>query len=213
MAKVWADFHDRILPDVPSCPVGQVNLMLREAVIEFYERSGVLVAALDPIPVLDATATYDLTPPIGYSVVRIEELMMGDLRLLPIDLARLSQMYINWQSIEGPPQYYTCETIDTLRLVPTPDQDYTDTLVPRVVLAPTRSSAGIDEDWVFEQWVDELSAGAMARLMRMQQKPWTDLQRSVAFEGDFRRGWMSAKAQKDRGFSGAVQQVRLKRIF
>ena len=213
MAKAWATLYDYVLPDVPGCPTAVADQALREAAIEFYDRSGIVTFENAPVTVVDGTATYGLTAPAGYTVARVQEMFMGDLRLVPVDLARLSQMYIHWQSITGAPQYYIQETTDTFRLVPEPDQNFTDTIVATVVIVPSRASTQIAEDWVWENYAPVIAAGALARLTRMQQKPWMDLQRSVAFEGDFRRGWMSAKDQSDRGGSGAPLQVRLKRIF
>lgn len=213
MAKVWADFYDWVKPEVPGAPNAEVDHVLRESAIDFYDRSGVLVVAQSPITVVSGQSTYSFAAVSGYDLNRIEEMMMGSLRLLPVSNSQLAQIYINWQTISGPPQFYFRETTDTFRLVPSPDQNYTDTIVPRVVLAPSRSSTGIAEDWIFENWVDAIAAGALAELLRMPAKPWTDLQRAVIYEDIFHRGWGAVRNQKDRGMAGAVLQVRLKRFF
>ena len=213
MAKVWADFHDWILPEVQGCPVAVVNHTLRDVLIDFYDQTGLLVYAQSPISVVADTATYSLTPPANYEVSRIEELMLGDLRLFPVSQVQLAQMYFNWQTISGPPQYYFCETTDSFRLVPVPAEAPDDTIQPRVVLTPSRACSGISEDWIYDGWVNVLAAGTLARLMRMPGKPWTDLQRAVIYQDQFRSGMTAARSQADRGQSGAVLSVRLKRFF
>lgn len=215
MAKAWADFYDFVLPEVPGVPTAEADHIIRDAAIDFYDRSGVVVSALSAITIVPGTHTYTLTPASGYDVKRIDELMYGDVRLYPVSNAQLAQMFLNWQTIDGAPQYYLQETLVSFRLVPRPDPDLTfsDTIVPRIVVAPTRSATQITEDWVFNKWAEGIGYGAIARLMRMQQKPWSNPERALLFEGLYRRVLGEARNSADRGKAGAVQMARLKRIF
>lgn len=213
MAKVWADFHNLVIPEVAGCALPSAEQAIREATIEFFERSGVLVHQPTDIPVVAGTSTYELTPPAGYAVMRVDELMFGEQRLFPVSNSELSQMYTSWLTIDGTPQHYLQETTTSVRLIPRPDPalTFTDALTARLVLAPSRAATGFAEDWVFEKWATDIAAGAVALLLRQGGKPWTDLQRAVGFGDAFRRGWADARSSADRGKAGAVLQVRLKR--
>lgn len=215
MAKAWSTFYDWVMPEVPGVGEPMANRALCDAAIEFYKLSGLVVAQLAPITVIPGTATYDMVPPVGYDVSRIEEMFFGDMRLFPVSNTDLARMYFNWVNVVGSPQYYMSEASSSFRLVPKPDpaMTFTDTIVPRVVLVPTRAATEIAEDWVYEDWGDAIAAGAVALLMQMPQKPWTDLTRAAGFADVFRRGATAAKADANRGKVGAALSVRLRRHF
>jgi len=39
MSKLWSDFYDLVVPDLPGCPFAMVDNALRESAIAFCEQS------------------------------------------------------------------------------------------------------------------------------------------------------------------------------
>ena len=213
MAKTYVEFYDYVLPEVPGCPQDLAKQYIRAATIEFYERTGVLVYTAAALTIVDGTHTYTPAAPAGYEIARIEELYYGDAWVEPKSNVQLAELYQNWQEEEGEPRYFLQETTTTFRVVPIPDQNYTDTLKPRVVLRPTRSGTQISEDWVYNKWVEVIAAGALARLQQMPQKPWKDLEQAAINYRKFQAGIATATVDTNRSLTGAKLQVRLRRNF
>lgn len=209
--KVWADFYDWVLPDLPGVSQELATQHIRSAAIEFFNDSLIYVVDHDAITTVEDQASYDLEFPAGYELAVITEAYFGTSALIERSADQLRQLYPEWTAVYGSPLCFTQETTDTFRLVPYPDQVFDDTITLRMALKPTRTSRGI-EDWIFNRWLEVIAEGAKSRLMYMKDKPWTDDKRAVDCRNKFLHGVARARAAGITGMTRTILQVRVPRI-
>jgi hypothetical protein len=116
-------------------------------------------ADLDPLSWEAGISQYDLAPPYASRVVQI--LTMGGLEpRTPQQLAALNR---EWRTQTGRPSYYYPLPEDRIRVYPTPVDDETNAVTPRVVLMPTIELTTLSDDyaWTYERL---LVQGAIAHL-------------------------------------------------
>lgn len=209
--KTWADFKDWVLPEVTGAATELVEFYVREAATEFLRKTGILKVEIDPIALTAEVPTYDVDVPSGYGVARLEDLWLGEQPLFPRSTDQLAQMYSNWQTVEGLPLYYFNEDPLTVRLVPVPDRSDYDNVTGWAVLKPLRTATGV-EDWIFEDWVDVIAAGAKSMLMAMKQKPWTDPARSAELRVEYYAGCDRAKIKVNQSGTRGPLRVQMRGI-
>lgn len=298
-------FLNEVMPDLPGCEVPMAANAIRNASIEFLERSNNWRATLDPIYVMPGTATYAIAQPASwvdpasngmvYSAMLSKQGAPGDIIvsttsgspvvtlpapsltgwfavgqavlcdgfvgtpailsidatlgtitldsnatadssiavledaaaaiddgfddvdqieaegriLLPKPTDWLDWWNRNWRtSSDGGVKYYTQPDQDHITLAAVPDQNAILTL--QVSLKPKREATGIP-DVVFQTYLEEIAAGAKARLMIIPGKPWSNPQTSAYYLGMFERGISAATAEADTGFTRAP--IRTKSQF
>lgn len=209
--KLWSDFYDYVLPEVPGCPQALATIHIRNVTIDFFEATGIYTTDMDALTLTDGTATYDLFPPAGYDVSRIHSAWYDDTPIFPLSDDQLRIASVRWGSMTGAPQAYLQETQDTVRFVPCPDATATESVNYRAVLCPTRQALGID-DWVFNRWVVVISDGAKARLMAIPAKPYSNAELAQFYETRYRAGVTEAIAAVNRGLGRAQLQVQFRRV-
>lgn len=203
----WASMYDWVLPELSGHQTQMVDLHLRSVSTDFMDYSEIYCYTLATITLVNGTATYTLAgAPAGYDIARIKSMAMGEGRLFPRSEDQLRMMFMNWQTAAGPPGYYLQETMNDVRLIPKPDQTFTDGISVRVVLVPTRAATGI-EDWIYESWIEVIAAGVKAKLMEMPQKPWTNAVLAAKYANDYRIGRDKARHSAQRGMTRAPLRV------
>jgi hypothetical protein len=75
-----------------------------------------------------------------------------------------------------------------------------------LALQPAQFATGFP-GWIWSQHVEELTAGALARLMLMQGKPWTDLANGADRRQQFENATANARTLAVRGLSRAELRV------
>lgn len=172
--KLWSDFFDYVLPDVPGCPQDVAALAIRNAAIEFFDSTGVYVVSHVPLDVSSGQSTYQFVPPSGWDISQVRSMWVDGKTVTPSGEDDLAAMYGEWTSKTGCPRHFMQETQNDVRLVPIPDRSVVGGLHMRVVLRPARDAIGFSTDWVFDTWVDTIANGAKGALMAMPAKPWSN---------------------------------------
>lgn len=211
MAKVWADFYDYVLPELPGVPQDVATLHLRSVAIDFFERARIYIVDHDPILIVGTQHTYDLAPPTGYEVAEIDVAELEATPLDPVGLDDLPQFFPQGVgNYTGQPRVYFQETLDTVRFAPTPDSASTALEVTlRTVLRPTRASTGVD-NWVFNKWVEVIANGVKSRLMLMPSKPWTNPQLANFYGNLYATAVQKAGVGSAKGKTRALQAVQMR---
>lgn len=208
--KLWSDFFDYILPDVPSCPQDVAALHVRSVVMDFFDSTGVYVVTHDPVDVVENTHTYNFAPPTGYDVARIHTAWFDGTELTSSGEDNIRRAILNWTTKTGEPTHTLCENQSSVRLVPIPNRSLTAGLEMRVVLKPTRTSTGISTDWVFDRWVEIMAHGVKARLMEMPAKPWTNPALAVYHSGKYHMGVGDALRDANRALGRSTLAVQMR---
>jgi hypothetical protein len=202
--KLWSDFYDLIVPDLPGCPLAIVDNALRQAAILFCEMSLAWRATLADVAVVAGTNTYPYVPPSGavvhaitYAAFNGEEIAAhtgeSDLRIW------------DWRNQTGTPEY-VLGGATSLILVPNPDAAGTLSLI--VALKPMPTATGIDDD-IFNEWRDAIIAGALARLMMSPKKPYTDAQMASFHQMQFFTKTGTAGMRVARSYTRAPLQTTI----
>ena len=164
-----------VLPEVAGCSVPMVERAIREAAIEFCNRSKVWIYVCDPVDLDAGEGRYDIDVPTQSSLVEIKSVKIANEvdPLSPVTVGYLEENYVNWQTDRGNPRQYTQLTDEEVLLVPIPNSTLTDGLIVTLCLKPSRSSTGFPA-WINERYQDAIVAGAKQRLLMMSGVQWSN---------------------------------------
>lgn len=169
--KLWSDFYDLLMPDLPGCPAAAADSALRQSSIAFCEESLAWQTEHQPVFVIADIAEYAFSPPQGAIVHAITGAVL-DGEEIGLFVGEKNSTIRNWRRQTGKPRY-VLGGLSSLTLVPAPDIN--GLLAMIVALKPSATSTGI-EDTLFNEYREAIIHGAMARLMLSPKKPYTDIQ-------------------------------------
>jgi hypothetical protein len=205
-------FLSRVLPEVTGCPEIIAIQAIRDAAIDFCERSHAYQQDLDPITTRKAAGEYDLEPPTGYVVARIMNAWFGPNKLVPAapDMIRVPDAYRATPG-QSSPKFYFQKTAKTFSVLPVPDVQTNSALTIRAALKPTRSSDSIDDE-IFEEYAEIIAHGAKYRLMLMPAKPFSNESAAAIEKALFDAGVNKARLRANTGYVRSNLSVKLRRI-
>jgi hypothetical protein len=212
MSVSYEAFFPEVLPFVRDVPEIVALQAVRNAAIEFCERSQFLQASLDPQPIIAGVTDYELDPDTGYRIVEILEAWNDSQLLIPKSIEELTRIYrsTNWQTISGNPYYFYRESQNVMRLAPTPQTTVANALRVRVAIAPTRASTTIADD-VFERWLEHIAVGARARLYDTPNQPYHDPKAAILYTKRFVDACANVRRLVNKGDVRAASQVEFQR--
>jgi hypothetical protein len=167
--KLWSDFYDLVVPDLPGCPFLMIDNALRQAAIAFCEQSLAWSYQHPDVSVVAATAVYAFVPPSGAVVHAITYAEFAD-TAIECKAGESGITIDDWRNQTGTPTY-VLGGATSATLVPTPD--VAGTLAMTVALKPSPTATGID-DAMFNEYRDAIIHGALARLMLSPKKPYSN---------------------------------------
>jgi len=213
----YEKFFPNILPEVPGAAEAIVENAVRNAVIEFCEKSLILQRDHDPVTLVQGNVDYDLEPPSGYLVVKVMKAWLENNPLDPLapDLVReaavYNRLFSSYQSANSTPRAYLQKTERTISVWYPPEKDYINGLTLRVALKPTRASSSV-EDVILEDYAEVIASGALARLMMSAGKPYTNIEMAAVHKGLFQQGINLARSRALHGQVRSNLSVKLRRI-
>lgn len=217
MAATYEDFFPNILPEVPGVAEMVAENAVRNAVIEFCEKSLVLTRDHDPISIKAGVVDYDLEPPKGYIVIKVMKAWLENNELTPLapDFVREASVYnrlfSSYESNTDRPRAYLQKDERTISVWGVPDQDYSNGLTLRVALKPARASTSI-ESVLLEDYAETIASGALYRLMMSPGKPYTNAEMAAVHKGLFQQGINVARQRATHGHVRSTVSVKLRRI-
>lgn len=198
----WEQWYDEVVPDVPGAGLPLIKNAIKNAAIEFCQRTRVYRIEHPAISAVEDDGEYDWAPGAGLKVVRAEIVWYEGKQLDPVTPADLQALYPQWTEETGPPVYFVQEMPETLVLVPKPNADAADAITARVSVKPSRAATSIS-DQLYELYLEQIAAGAKARLFAMQSKPWSNPQGAQRESGLFEDAIAQANLDAFRGHSRA----------
>jgi hypothetical protein len=206
--KLWSDFYDLIIPDLPGCPIGALPVALRQAAIAFCEQSLAWNFSHPDITVTVANADYDFSPPDGAVVHAIDYAEFND-QEIEVKTAQDDVWLWNWRHQDGTPQYVMGHPT-YLTLIPTPNVAGTVSNLT-VFLKPSPIADGIDDDDMFNEYREAIIHGAKGMLMTSPKKPYTDLNMATYHQQQFRIATAAANIRTGRNYTRAPLQTQIMR--
>lgn len=196
------DFFPYVQPLLSSCPNPLVRSNVLAAAIEFCRRSRVWSVLLPAVTLVQGQAAYALTAPAESRVATVLEVFGpgsgGELRGKGLD--EVAQWIPGWRTELGRPWLFVRDAVDEgLQVYPLPDAGTAgQTVTPRVALVPLRTAATVP-DFLVERWAEEIGAGALDRLQRMANQPWTNLGEAERNHALFEKGIANARIALEHG--------------
>ncbi len=205
----FSDFYPEVLPEVDGCPNGLALNALRNAAIEFCEKTLVYSHLHSAISAVAAQAQYPFVPPADTVVIKIMKTWYDEKVIYPKDQDELNTLYTDWRNQDGTPFYYTQDDKRNVLLVPYPSALLADALVMRVTLKPSRAALTIIDE-IYEEYGEAISSGAKARLMMMEGDniAWTNRKQAGTYMTLFRETIDETKARVAKSFTRSRQRVR-----
>lgn len=174
-------FLPYVLPYVYGCPDVVALRALRMACTEFCRRTDAVQRVLPAVNVAANTQDYALTPPTDMLLARVLGVGWRDRWLNPVDTSEVqSFLALNGTAIDGvaptagDPAYWFQKTPDaaTVSLHPIPVKALTAGLFIKASFYPTTSATSVD-DWLFTEWVEDIAAGAVAKIRSQPGQPYS----------------------------------------
>ena len=203
----FTSWYDEVLTDVPGVPQNVAFNAIRNAAIEFCDRSWVYRVMLAPISTVADIAEYALSPGADLKPAKVIRAWHDDVEIFPQTTQELSLRYAQWTSEEGTPQWFTQRKPESVILVPIPTAALTDGLDIELAIKPARSATGILDE-IYEKYLEEISYGAKFKLFTMKSKPWSDPAHAAAWKAAFDEAIGKAKIDAVKGHTRARQRVK-----
>lgn len=189
-----ASFYPYILPECMGAPIPLVDSAILRATREFCTHSTAWRVDLDPVPLANSISDYDLDLPTGSQLVVILDVKLDGTPLWPIE----GTDGIEVTGSTSQPRY-TQQTLDQIHLTPEPAGLATGAaLSVRAALKPTLDATSI-EDFLFDEYVEDLARGAKAILKRIGGKAWTDINGGEADYAQFKQAYHGARIRAEQG--------------
>lgn len=203
----YSELIDDVLPALaadPSYPV--VEYAIKRACIEFCAGSWIWQFLPDPIDVVAGEPYYDLEPESGADVSVVMDVAHNNVPLTAKSVAWLDGQLPGWRTTLAVPKYYTQVDTDQIILAAAPDSSIAGGLTMTLALQPSQASQGMPK-WIFNQFMYSLAEGAMAKLMLMPNKPWTDLSTGAFHNTNFQGAIANARASTTAAIGRAAHRV------
>lgn len=176
-------------PMMLDCPIPIASQGILWAAIEFCEKTRAW-SNQQKRTVSAGTQHIALTPEDDGSIIYIDDVRWNGDALHPV--TRHESQDIDYTVPYG---YYRPNP-ETLSLAPAANAQGTLTLT--MFLAPLRNATSIPR-MLYDLYWDAIEAGALWRLMKVPNRPWTDMNQAIFYQGQFERlvGSYSVVAGKD----------------
>lgn len=191
---LYADLIDEVLPHLAADPSDPVTeLAIKRAAIEFCNDSWVWRFIPDVQDLSSGVNEYDLEPPAGADVSAIIDVQLDNVPLKPRTVAWLNEHIPGWKTVPAAVKYYTQVDTAQIILAPLPDYNQSAAISMSAALQPSQLSTGFPK-WIATQYLYQIADGAIARLMLMAGKPWSDPQNGAIHMMAFQNAIANAKA-------------------
>ena len=208
----YEEFLPYVLQYVPDASEMVATEAIKNACIEFCEKTYIWQYVIPPIGVVANQSNYVMPTPDGTKSVGPIQVYYDTSLLIPKSPDELADIYRmgNWQDLTGRPQYVTRIIKPEVVLVPTPYENVPATLYIRTALAPTRDSTEIDSE-IFEQWAEAIAWGARARLLAQDRQDYYDKQGSIDAAKMFNYHINRARIQMNKGITRGSTRTEFQR--
>ncbi len=202
--KLWRDFYDLMMPDLPGCPSAAADSALRQSAIAFCEQSLAWQGTHPDVSVMAGTAEYAFTPPADAVVHAIIHAAL-DGEEIPLYPGELGISSLGRHGRKGTAAYLLAGRA-SFTFMPVPGAP--GTLSMTVAFKPSPASAGI-VDGQFNEYREVIVHGALMRLMLSPKKPYSSAQLAQYHQQQFAVKTAAAGQRVARGYTRARLQTRI----
>jgi hypothetical protein len=207
------EFLPEVMQYVPDVPEFVAINSLRNAAIEFCEKTRILQIDLSPTSLIIGKASYLMIVPPDLKFVDLVEAYADDRLLIPKSSEELSRIYraTDWRTVQGSPAYITRTSYPEVQVVPYPQIDG-EQLKLRASVAPTRTATEVPQT-LFEEFVEQISYGARGRLYGTPKQSYSDKSMAREYLMMFRAAINETRTRVNRGLTRASGSIEYQRII
>lgn len=196
-------FLPRLMPSLPGCPDPLVRQSLVDAAIEFCEETGLVRVTSEAQAAVAGQSAYDIDVPTQQRVCLTQRAWYGTRELIALPSASISSVLAydtpaGADVLQGEPKFFFESAPGEISVLPTPKVSTAAMLTFRFTAKPTRAATQLD-DRLFEDWVEALVAGALARLHAIPDQPFSSSAASSIRRAEFQFYIGRARSEALRG--------------
>lgn len=198
----YEEFLPEVMQFVPDVADLVATNAIKQACIEFCQKTRYWQIELDPIDVVANQSSYVIPTPADTKMVGIVYAYYNNNLMIPQPPDTLANIYRmgDWRELQGSPQYITQIIKPEVILVPQPSFSIADALKMRVAIAPTRDSTEISSE-IYENYLLVIADGAKSILYATPGQPYYDKVLSKECQINFRTGIANARIAIDKGLT------------
>jgi len=181
MSVLVTEWLDEVMAEIGGADTNLAEFHIREAIRLFAMESKAIIYRPAGINVVNGTASYAVTAPDADSeCAYVWKAWHNGAAIYRRTTGELSILFDNYFTKTGTPQFFTMETHDVIVLVPKPIADVTAGLVVLASSNPTNSAESVDDVYL-SGYRNIIRYGALASLMMVSNKPYTNMQQGGAY--------------------------------
>lgn len=196
-------FLSYLLPHVPACSEPYALQALRSSCIEFCHQT-LLYQEVSSYSTSSGVAEVELDIPTGAVLNKVLAVMWKGHTLSPVtaemvvDSAALRGSFSEVVAESGTPRVYyqKTPTAAEISLYPIPASQESGVVTVKAAFVPSRAATTVP-DFLLEDWVEDIAAGAAVRLMLTPEQPFTNPNLAAvhkqAFDASIRKGLVQAR--------------------
>ena len=195
MSVALIQFAKYVRPEVIGCPEIQILDAILRASIVFCNKSRYIKETFNVTTVAGTNKYVMANMPVDVQAREIVNVKRGLYQDLdPSSFREFQNNDLN--TLPGTPQYFYMDKDRKLVLGNIPVA--IETLSVTAIVRPTEAATTLP-DMLFDEYVDEIAAGAKSRLMVMKGQPWTDVQQASIYQGLFNDAIESSNVRESKG--------------
>ncbi len=198
---LFDDMLHRLAPYLKSCPPQTMVFHLRAAAIDFFQRTLVWRFDLTPVPSIVGQRTYTMPLPKQTAAARALAYTLGGVDTAVVD-AESGQLLSDEGSSLG-----LAWTADRSAVTVHPIPAAAQLLGLRVALKPSQDGLALPKA-MHEHYIEDITHGALARLLSMPGKDWSDINAAVQHKQEYELAVLRITATRAKGFRGNARDSR-----
>ena len=196
----YSDFTIQVKPEAGGAPDFLIERAVRDAAIDFCQRTDVYVPEPEFIGIIKGVNEYAVTIPTGTELNHIIDIYDNKTALRPISYNELLRR-LGDETEQGQPKYYAQRDNTEFFLAPIPSSNDSFRVVYSV--KPTATSTSIP-DTIGKEYRETIVHGALFRLQMMSGEPFSDPGAAQANRALYEREVGRTVRQVKYGFSGGT---------
>lgn len=206
--RPFDDFLREVTPYVPDVPDFVAVNAIRNAAIEFCEKTHYLQHDMDPFAGQIGVPNYPIDTPPDTTFVDVIQAWYNNVLLIPKSVDELARIYrsVDWRTLQGNPAYITRVIQPEIILVPFPVLTIQGAITMRAAIAPTRDSMTVDSR-LYEHYLEVIGLGARARLYDTPNQPYYNANAARDYRQRFNIEVAKAKGKMQKSLGRATTRI------
>lgn len=217
MPVAISSLYNALRIELPGIPEPVLVDGVRKAVQEFFKKSEAWRYTVPGLLNWTTALTFPALAagteiPTGTRVTRVDEVKYANdgISLKPIPFKTRQQLdgdYPDWEVKTGnSPLRWTNDNDYAPRIIPIADADVNGSLKVRAIIAPIDALTDLP-DFLYYEFEDDFKNGALARLMKIPGKDWTNLTAAAAYASLFKAGVIKANSRANAEFGQPCRET------